>query len=209
MEPGVTVTGHAERRVVADRASWTIHVVERDSDERTAYDRCTRRLNELLAALRGVVGDDGRVESGGLRLMPAWDDRRKRRTEALGTLLLEVDAERAGPAVAAAMDGGADRLAGPTFSVAGREAIYDALLADAVESARAKAELVASAAGCSLGRALAISEGEREYYAVAAAAPAAFRSQSAPAEVPDIAPPEEEIDASVTVRYELVADSAT
>ena len=200
----VTVSGRAMRRVVSDRAAWTVRIVERDSDEKKAYNRCTERVNALLAVLRAEVGDDGRVETGQLRVDRVWDD--KRRKEAFGSLAVEVAAARAGTAIAAAMDAGADRIDGPRFSVEGRDAIYDELLADAVGAARVKAERLAAAAGRSLGRAVTIREGEDDDVGIAYGASAVTRSfspQAAPAAVPATEPPEQEIAAVVTVTYEL------
>jgi uncharacterized protein YggE len=61
--------------------------------------------------------------------------------------------------VAAGVAAGATSTRGPTFFVGNEEAAYDAALVEAFERAKAKAGMLAAAAGATLGPAITITEG--------------------------------------------------
>jgi uncharacterized protein YggE len=64
-----------------------------------------------------------------------------------------------GELVAAGVAAGATSTRGPNFFVGDREAAYDAALVEALQRAKAKAGMLAAAAGATLGPAIAITEG--------------------------------------------------
>ncbi|HEX8051028.1 MAG TPA: SIMPL domain-containing protein, partial [Solirubrobacterales bacterium] len=66
--------------------------------------------------------------------------------------------EAAGALVAAGVTAGATSTRGPSFFVGDREAAYDAALVEALQRAKTKAEMLAAAAGATLGPAITITE---------------------------------------------------
>lgn len=157
---GIVVTGLAETRLEPDVCRVFASVTEDDRDERKAYDRCTRRSNEVVAALRAEAGDDGRVTAPGVRVTARWDYKKGRETgfHAVSEIRVRAPAERAGALGRVAMEAGADRLGQTVFEVDDMDAAREALLAEAVAVARGKAERLAAAAGRPLGRVTAIVE---------------------------------------------------
>ena len=92
---------------------------------------------------------------------------------------------------------GANTINGIDFTVTKPQEALDKLRAEAVEDARRKAEIYAKAAGGTLGKALAISEG-----GTMTPYPKAVVMRAAPQAVP-VAPGEETLRASVSVTFGL------
>jgi uncharacterized protein YggE len=83
----------------------------------------------------------------------------KERTGRAGVFVITHSPEAAGDLVAAGVAAGATSTRGPRFFVADRETAYNAALVEALERAKAKAGLLAAAAGATLGPAITIVEG--------------------------------------------------
>ena len=78
---------------------------------------------------------------------------------ATNTVSAETDAlGKAGDVIDAAVEAGANQLSGPSLTREDRDALEHEALRKAVAEARAKAEVLADAAGVSLGRATSIVE---------------------------------------------------
>jgi uncharacterized protein YggE len=207
-ENAIVVSGYAERRVDPDVCRVVAAVSEHAGTERHAYDRCATRSNELVEALRAAVGEDGRVSAPGVLVTARWNYRKSRQAgfDAISEVRVRAPVDSAGPIGQAAMEAGADRLGRFTFEVSGLEARREELLADAVAAARRKAERLAAAAGRELGAVTAIVEhaatGTQPMpYVAAAAAPMA--AGAAPAPEAEIRAPDQTIQASVTVAFDL------
>ena len=156
----ITVAGNAERYVPPDLAGWTLRVGVVEANERLAYVECARIANELLKRLEPIVGDEGQLSTGYVRVAPRWNPERSRHTgyDASATLTVKVEVGRAGQVAAEAIRLGVGKIDGPYFEVARPEPIRRDLLAEAVGSARSKAEVVARAAERRLGRIVSVRE---------------------------------------------------
>jgi uncharacterized protein len=103
-----------------------------------------------------------------------------------------------GAVLDAAVADGANTLNGLTFGLADPKPALDEARKEAVADARARAELLAAAAGVKLGRVISISEG------VVPTDPAPmFRAEASAAPVP-VAGGEVGLSASVTIFYQIV-----
>jgi uncharacterized protein len=108
-----------------------------------------------------------------------------------------VDVGDAAALIDAAAEAGANQISGPGMSSSNAEELYRKALANAVAEARERAQVLARAAGRSLGEISAIAEG-----AGASPLPYVERAAMDAASTP-IVPGEQETTATVTVTFEL------
>ena len=106
------------------------------------------------------------------------------------------DVDDAAALIDAAAEAGANQISGPGLSSSNAEALYRQALGRAVAEARARAEVLAKAAGRSLGEITSISESTATPY------PYAERAALDAASTP-IVPGEQETSASITVTFAL------
>lgn len=187
----VTVTGSAQRAVAPGAATWRAEAVESDAEPRTAFERCSARLNGLVERL-GAVGE---VATEAVVVQPRFEAGSTAGAEAIGAVRVRSPADRAADVAQAAMAAGADRLHGPRFEYERESEVRGELLGEAVADARGKAERLAVAAGRRLGAVQAISEDGPE------GAPGPMRV--AASEAPDVRPRELVVTATVTVVFAL------
>src|SRR3712207_1441163 len=159
----MVVHGSAQRSVAPDVATLGMVVRELDRDQRAAFERCRPRLNEAVARLQAVVGGDGEITTGTLRVERYWEEsaeheRGRRVQEASGPIAVECTAAVAERVISAAIALGADELHGPRYSVRDPSPVLDELLGVAVAAARRKAQRLAQAAERSLGRIVAVEQ---------------------------------------------------
>ena len=171
----VTVTGSAQRAVAPGAATWRAEAVESDDDPRSAFERCSMRLNSLVERLSAV----GEVATEAVVVQPRFEEEGAAGAEAIGAVRVRSPAARAADVAQAAMSAGADRLQGPHFEY---------------EHARAKAERLAAAAGRRLGRVDEVEETGPERVP-------GLRAMAATGEPPDIRPRELTVTATVRVVF--------
>jgi uncharacterized protein YggE len=106
------------------------------------------------------------------------------------------DVEDAPGLIDAAAEAGANQVSGPGLSASNADALYRQALARSVDDARARAEVLAKAAGRSLGAITSIVEGG------ARPVPVYDRAGAAASPTP-IVPGEQEISATVSVTFSL------
>jgi uncharacterized protein YggE len=187
----VTVTGSAQRAVAPGAATWRAEAVESDNDPRTAFERCSARLNALAERLSAV----GEVATEAVVVQPRFEESGAAGAEAIGAVRVRSPATRAADVAQAAMVAGADRLQGPHFEYDRASEVSSGLLGEAVADARAKAERLAAAAGRRLGRVDRIEETGPDR------APAVQRVMAATVEPPDVRPRELTVTATVRVVF--------
>jgi uncharacterized protein len=187
----VTVTGSAQRAVAPGAATWRAEAVESDEEPRTAFERCSARLNALVERLAAV----GEVATEAVVVQPRFEQGSTAGAEAIGAVRVRSPAERAADVAQAAMAGGADRLHGPRFEYDAASEVRGELLGEAVADARRKAERLAAAAGRRLGAVQAIEETGPERI------PSPERAMAVVAEPPDVRPRELTVTAAVRVVF--------
>ncbi len=168
----ITVTGSAEVEVPPDLATITAGVEIEAESAANALAEAAAAMAEVLAAISasGVAPAD--VQTTQLGLDPVWADPPELPQEG-GTAQPRVTGYRAsnmvtlrlravnelGAVVDAVTSAGANRLFGIGFALADPEARRDEARRLAVADARAKAELLAEAAGVTVGQVRSIREG--------------------------------------------------
>jgi uncharacterized protein YggE len=165
VRPRVTVIGEGRVDAAPDLATFTAGVqteATRAEEAFAATSAAMRAVFEALAAA-GIAPED--MQTSQLSLDALWaDDQgqgqpRLRGYSASNLVTIRVrDIERLGPVIDAVGAAGANRVYGVTFAIADPKAATDEARRLAVADARAQAELLAEAAGVTLGPVLSIRE---------------------------------------------------
>lgn len=196
----VSATGEADMR--PDEARFQAGVQNWSRNAQSASNETAEDIAEIVAALieLGVAEED--IQTSTVRVQRIdWGDRRGQ-FQAYNTVTVRVrDIEKAGQAVAAATNVGANIVSGPDLRLSDPEAAANTAYAKAYENARARAEAYAAAADMEISRVLYIrdaggSQGSRYFAgAQATAMDAAARMAPPPPPPPPISmqtAPEEE-----------------
>jgi hypothetical protein len=197
----VSASGRADSR--PDEARFTVGVDTIAATSREAGARNSATINKVAAALQrlGVKEDDLQTRSITLSRIDYGPNRG--RFQANNLIEIKVrDIKRAGEALAAITDAGANVLSGPNLRVSDPENAGRSAYAAAYRSARARADAYAQAAGLKVARVLTITDSSiaspyRHYDVDAAmteqAAPPPVVSTSAPPVQPGISTREVQI----------------
>ena len=164
-ETKITVTGNGETKVPADTAIISLGVSARNRDVQKAQ----QEANKTIAAIRQALLDDGakeeNINTDYLNIYAMYDYNSDDMEEVVGynansTLAIKVEnIEDAGAMIDAAFAAGANTLNGITFSAEDTEEAQAESLKKAVADAKAKAEILAEAAGLKITGIEIISEG--------------------------------------------------
>jgi uncharacterized protein len=154
----VTVTGSASASATPDRATLALGLQSRRPSAQSAMAVVDERAATLISALRDAGARDEDLRTTGLSL---WFDQSEREYAAAYSVTVGVPPDEVGRFVDAAAEVAGDELTlnGVTFSIVDPAAAIAPLRAAAVADARAKAEVLANAAGCELGTVVSIVEG--------------------------------------------------
>jgi uncharacterized protein len=192
----VTVSGVGTVESVPDEANFSFGVEARGRTAQAAIAANATAMEKVIAALRAagarelatqwvsvytVTGDDGTVVS----------------YSASNSVSATIGVQRAGALIDAAAEAGANQISGPGMSSSDAERLYRDALTAAVADARERAEVLARAAGRSLGEITTMVEGGGP-----APLPFAERAASDAAATP-IVPGKQETSATVGVTFEL------
>src|SRR6187549_239565 len=191
----VSVTGTGSVDAVPDRAQVSAGVETRAATAKAALTANGAAMQKVIAALRANGGKD--VTTQTVSLSSAYDDNGQANGfVASNVASAETSLDGAGALIDAAVAAGANTIYGPSLSRSDADALYRQALSKAVDDAKGRAELLAKAAGRSLGRVTAIAESG------SAPVPYAAKASAAQDSTPVVSGPQE-TTASVTVTYEL------
>ncbi len=199
--PGrITVTGEGQVDAAPDIATITLGVQVRGDTAAAALAANSERLGAVLARLKAGGIADRDLQTSGLGLGPSFDYSREGQPprivgyEATNMLTVRVrDLTRLGAVLDQAVGDGANTLNGLAFGLAEPQA--------ALQDARRKAEMMAAAAGVSLGAVLEMSEstggGPQPYFR---GAPMAMEAAAVP-----VAGGEVSLSVQVSITWEIKA----
>lgn len=193
-EGTITVTGSGSVTATPTRAEIGFGVESQGSTARAALAANATEMRAVLDALRRAGVRDLRTQA--VSVYPRYADGAAisgyaATNSATGTIAVE----RAGAVIDAAVAAGANQVYGPSLSVDDAERLYRDALRAAVTDARERAQVLASAAGLTLGKVRAVTEGSAPTPVLMAGAKAA-----ADASTP-IEPGTRETTATVTVTF--------
>jgi uncharacterized protein YggE len=192
----VSVTGTGSVEAVPDRAEVSAGVESRASTAKAALAANGAAMQKVIAALRANGGKD--VTTQTVSLSTAFDQNgQPNGFVASNVASAETSLDGAGALIDAAVAAGANTVYGPSLSRSDADALYRKALAEAVDDAKVRAEILAKASGRSLGRVTAIAESGS-----APPVPYAAKASAAQDSTPVVSGPEE-TTASVSVTYEL------
>lgn len=167
----VSVTGRASRTVPADRARIQVAVETEGSTAAEASAANAEVMNRVLDAVRAAVdtGPDGegRLETTGYRLNPRYRQDRNREGppeivgyQAVNQVVVTVqDVALVGPVLDAALEAGANRVAGLSFFASDTEAARLEAVREATGQARREAQVIAEAMGMTVVGVASVSTG--------------------------------------------------
>lgn len=165
----ITVSGTGEIRVTADTAVVSVGVSAQDKDAIQAQSKA----NEVIAAIRQALTDAGipaeDINTGYVNLYAIYDYRGDTQEitgyNANSTLAVRVtDMGKVGNVIDTAFGAGANTLEGVSFSVTDDTEAREAALRAAVQNAKAKADILADAAGLKITGIEAIQDGNVSSY---------------------------------------------
>ena len=192
----VTVTGTGTVKDTPDEAQMTFGVESRGRTAQAAIAANDAEMEKMIAALRRAGAREIATQ-----WVSVWPVTRDEGTiegySATNSVSATSDVERAGALIDAAAEAGANQISGPGLSSSDSERLYRQALTAAVAEARERAEVLAKAAGRSLGEISSLSE------AGASPIPYAERAADTAAASTPIVPGEQETAATVTVTFEL------
>jgi uncharacterized protein len=193
----VTVTGVGSVESTPDDANFSFGVESRGRTAQAAIAANGTAMEKVIAALR---------QAGAREIATQWvsvytvTDENGTVTgySASNSVSASIGVGRAGALIDAAAEAGANQINGPGMSSSDADRLYREALADAVADARQRAEVLARAAGRSLGDITSLSEvgSQAMPYALEAARDAAAASTP-------VVPGRQETSASVNVTFSL------
>lgn len=192
----VTVAGAGSVSSTPDRAEISAGVETRGATARAALQANAAEMRRVIEALRRAGATDVRTQYVSLSPRTQENGTADGFT-ASNTVAVTVGVARAGGAIDAAVEAGANVVGGPSLSSSDAKKLYRDALEAAVGDARVRAEVLAAAAGRSLGRVTAIVEGG------ASPPPPLLDSARAATAGTSVEPGAQETTAVVSVTYEL------
>jgi uncharacterized protein YggE len=164
-EETVSVTGTGKATVTPDRFSFNVgvHTVGQTVD--AALNENNARVAAVIAALKKAGATDKEIQTSGFSIYPQQDYQQGKLPTILGYQVQNTITVRrpqigdAGKLLQVAVNAGVNTSSGLQFEVSDPARGRDQGLSAAYADAKAKAALLAQAAGRTLGRALSISEG--------------------------------------------------
>jgi uncharacterized protein YggE len=162
---GITVTGSGKVSIAPDLATISVGVSTVNATAAKAQAAASTAMSRIIAALKKVGIADADLATRSISLYPQYDSGssggapRVTGYQAGQTLSVKVrHVEQAGAVIDAAVAAGANQLGGISFSVADPAAAADQARQLAVADARKRAQVLAQAAGVTLGDVLTITE---------------------------------------------------
>ncbi|MES3034560.1 MAG: SIMPL domain-containing protein [Gemmatimonadota bacterium] len=209
--PVIEVTGAGEAKAIPDRALVYVGVQTKGRTAAIAGQENAKLANAILAAVRAAGIAREQVGTMNYSVQPSYryypDGRKPELTgyDATNTVRVEVRSlELVGKVIDAALGAGANNINGISFFTAQLDSVRREAMAAATVDARLSAEVMARAAGGSLGPLLSLTtqmnDGPRPYVMQAMA----MRGKAADEATPVVAPTEQTVNASVVGRWQFV-----
>ncbi len=191
----ITVTGVGSVEAVPNEAQMSFGTETRAPTAKAAVAANADAMRRIINALRQARGRE--LATQWVSVYPVTNDTGAvDGYSASNSVSATSDVDDAAALIDAAAEAGANQISGPGLSSSNAEALYRQALGRAVAEARARAEVLAKAAGRSLGEITSISESTATPY------PYAERAALDAASTP-IVPGEQETSASITVTFAL------
>ena len=206
--PTISVSADAKVSAAPDIAMLSFGVTTgRQPTAKAAIALVTKNMTAVLAAVKKLGIEDKDISTANFWLNPVYDyttnGQIPRGFEVSQTLSVKVrDLDKVGDVLTAATSAGANQAGSITFSIDNADALKASARTEAIEKAKAKAEVLAKSLGMHLGRITGFSEDG----AYAPPRPMMMKTMdagmAAEASLP-VPSGEQEIVSNVTINYEL------
>ena len=204
--PEIRVTGEATLNVEPDRAEIDLGVVTQASTARAASEANATKLDAVIAALRSLIGEGGKIETTNYSLRPNYTRPRDGSEATIASYTATntvrasgVSIDSTGELIDAAIGAGANNVQRLNFTVADPETPRLQALAEAARRARAKADALAAALELEIVRVLSVAEGSPAVVRPYAPRTVMMQAEAAAPTTP-VEPGSVEVHASVTLR---------
>jgi uncharacterized protein len=160
-EPEITATGRGETHLPPTFAVVMIAVSTRAGSATEAASQNAAKVASTLSSLRGAGAAAEDVSNEGYNVEQAYNEKSQRAGfTARNSIRVRVPTvDQVGKIIDAALSGGATDISSVQFGAASIEDARRAAMTEAVQQARADAEVIARAAGGRLGRLISLSAG--------------------------------------------------
>jgi uncharacterized protein YggE len=164
-QPEITASGRGEVRLAPTYAAVIVNIATRATTAVEAASQNAQKVQAVVRALRATGLTEKDITTAGYDLHQDYDYRPDRRPEPAGfmantSIRAEVRRlETLGKVIDAAIAGGATGISGVQYFASNTEEARRSAMAEAVREARIDADVLARAAGGSLGRLIALNSG--------------------------------------------------
>ncbi len=207
----ITVTGNATERQQNQVAQFSAGVSAVNDDKNNALEQVNQAMDKLVAEIKefGIETSDIKTENVSVYQgeetyyedgQPKQRPGQWRVNNSVTVILRNID--RASVLTQLLTKSGATNVYGPSFRLDTDSQPGDALLADAIDNARKKAEAMATASGGKLGKVISVTEGS----AASQVYPLAMADGRGGGGGEAIEPGASTVSKQVTVAFELVTD---
>jgi hypothetical protein len=204
----VTAVGEGKQSAAPDRAEMSFGATAQGTDAKKVLAEASKKSDGIVAAIKkaGIASDD--IQTAGVNLYPEYDYNRGKVPRIIGyqaSIQVRVtmkDITKVGDVINAASDAGATDMNGPSFTLSEDSDARASAIEKAIADAKARAEVMAKAAGKTVGDVVSISESGISVPIIYKDAVRAS-ADMAGAAAPEIQPGTLDITASVTVVFEL------
>jgi uncharacterized protein YggE len=158
---GISVSAQGSITVKPDVAYVQLGVETMDADAGKARKANDEAMAKVLAAVKGFGVSDDDVTTTNFNIYPRYDDKGEKITGYTVNNNVSVkvkNLDKLGDVLTAASEAGANTAGGISFDVQDRTAAYNDALAQAMEKAKARADVMAKACGVTLGRVMTVNE---------------------------------------------------
>ncbi len=209
--PCLVVTGSAEARVAPDLATLSIGVTVQSKTAQDAQNEANTKAADFIAKAKKLLGDKGTVQTGAINLYPVYSEQTMPSDRPFTPQIVAYRAENVlsirvtdfslvGPVIDSAVASGLNNVQSVSFGLKDDTDARMQALGDAVQQARKKAEVMARAAGVTLGAIVEISEQGARVMPFEAQPMMAARSGGAPSPTP-VEPGAVVVNGDVTIKF--------
>ena len=211
-EPEITVSASSTVRLVPDKATVSFGVTTQEATAEAAQNKNTEAVNKVMDVLTGRGIEEKSIRTNRYSMYPQYDWSDNGEQRIIGYVVTtsmsvqDQDVGDLGKLLSACVAAGINNVDSVAFLCSGYDEAYRQALAQAVEAAREKAEVMAAASGKKLGEPVSVTEGWQDTSAkYGRDANMAFPMEEAALDSagPILQPGETEINASVTATYRM------
>jgi uncharacterized protein len=192
----ITVTGIGTVDSVPNEAQMSFGVQTQRPTAKAAVAANADEMRRVINALRQAGAREMATEWVSVYPVSNGEDGSITAYNASNSVSAVSDADQAAALIDAATEAGANSVSGPGLSSSNAEELYRKALADAVDEARARAQVLAKASGRSLGEISSIVEG-------GGSTPLPYAERATLDAATPIVPGEQETSATVTITFDL------